>query len=179
MANLTSVTFSSGTQSATGSVSTIDALLNLTTALAVTPTVTAGAYATNNALGGVMTFTNIIPAVAPGFNGILQSIKATFRGTTVGVPLYVAVFKTTPTGTYADHATPTWNISDAAALLGVYPLPSPQSLAGLTMTIYNLDGIGKAFTGTSANLYAVVIAGGAFTPATSADFALELAVLPG
>ena len=41
MANLTSVTVTAGVPTAgTGTVSTLDALLNLTTAVAVTPTVT-------------------------------------------------------------------------------------------------------------------------------------------
>jgi hypothetical protein len=181
MSNLTSVGISSGIpNSGTGTVSTIDALLNLTTAVAVTPTVTASAYTANNVIGGIMTFASIIPSVAPGFNGILQSITAKFKGTAVTGALTVCIFKASPSnGTYTDKTAATWNAADMANLLGIYTLGSPQNLGGTTMTVYNLDGIGKAFTGASSSLYAVVTVGGTPTPASSSDFTLELAVLPG
>jgi hypothetical protein len=181
MPNLTSIAFSSGSQTASGTVSTVDALLNLTTAVAVTPTVTASAYAANNGIGGQMTFTNIIPAVAPGFNGVFQSITAKFKATAVTGTLTVAIFKAsvgTPAN-YADHGAITWGSGDMANLLGIYQLNNPLSLGGATMTVYNLDGIGKAFTGASSSLYAVVTVGGTPTPASASDFTLELAVLPG
>jgi len=180
MPNLTSIAFTGGSQTASGTVSTVDALLNLTTAVAVTPTVTASAYTANNVIGGVMTFSNIIPAVAPGFNGILQSVMAKFKATVVTGTLTVAIFKANPSnGTYTDKTAPTWNSADMANLLGIYQLTVPQSLGGTTMTVYNLDGIGKAFTGASTSLYAVVTVGGTPTPASTSDFTLELAVLPG
>ena len=181
MANLTSVTVTAGVPTAgTGTVSTLDALLNLTTAVAVTPTVTASAYTANNVIGGVITFSSIIPAVAPGFNGILQSITAKFKATAVTGNLTVAVFKANPSnGTYTDKTAATWNSADMANLLGIYTLTTPLAIGAATMTIYNLDGIGKAFTGASTSLYAVVTVGGTPSPASTRDFTLELAVMPG
>ena len=65
-----------------------------------------------------------------------------------------------------------------ANLVGIYTLGTPNSKLG-TMTIYNLDGIQKAIVGASQSLYVVVIVDGAPTPASTSDFTLELAVLPG
>lgn len=143
----------------------------------VTPTVTASAYSSGNVIGGIMTF----PAVLdPGaFNGVLQSITAKFKASAVTGNLEVAIFKASPSnGTYTDKTAPTWNYADMANLLGIYTLTSVSSKLG-TMTIYNLDAIGKAIVGSSQALYAVVVVDGTPTPASTSDFTLELAVLPG
>lgn len=144
--------------------------------VSVTPTVTASAYTAGFGLGGAMTFASILPTV--GLNGILQSITAKFKATAVTGSLEVAIFKATPTGTYTDHVAPTWTAADMANLIGIYTLSTPNSKLG-AMTVYNLDGIGKAFVGASTSLFAVVIVDGTPTPASTADFTLELAVLPG
>jgi len=148
-----------------------------TTDVVVTPTVTASAYTAGNVLGGIMTFANIL---APSsFNGILHSITAKFKGAAVTGNLQVAIFKASPSnGTYTDKTAPTWNAADMANLLGIYTLPVPNSKLG-TMTVYNLDGIGKAIVGASQSLFAVVIVDGTPTPASTSDFSLEFAVLPG
>jgi hypothetical protein len=148
-----------------------------TTDVAVTPTVTAGAYTSGNVLGGIMTFANMLAATS--FNGILQSITAKFKGAVVTGAIEVAIFKASPSnGTYTDKSAPTWSASDMANLLGVYTLTVSNSKLG-TMTIYNLDGIGKALVGASQSLYAVAIVDGTPTPASTSDFTLELSVLPG
>jgi hypothetical protein len=141
------------------------------------PTVTASAYTAGNVLGGIIHFTNLLAATS--FNGILHSITAKFKGAAVTGSLEVAIFKASPSnGTYTDKAAPTWNASDMQYLLGIYTLSTPNSKLG-TMTAYNLDGIGKAIVGSSQDLYAVVIVDGTPTPASTSDFTLELAVLPG
>jgi hypothetical protein len=148
-----------------------------TTDVAVTPAVTASAYTAGNVLGGIMTFTSLLAVTS--FNGILQSITAKFKGSVVTGSLEIAVFKASPSnGTYTDKSAPTWNAADMANLLGIYTLSNPNSKLG-AMTTYNLDGIGKAIAGTSQSLFAVVIVDGTPTPASTSDFTLELAVLPG
>ena len=148
-----------------------------TTDVSVTPTVTAGAYTAGNVLGGIMNFINIVPSV--GSNGVLQSITAKFRATAVTGSLEVAIFRANPSnGTYTDHAAPTWNAADMPNLLGIYTMSTVNSKLG-TMAIYNLDGIGKAFVSSSTSLFAVVIVDGTPTPASTSDFTLGLAVLPG
>jgi hypothetical protein len=148
-----------------------------TTDVAVTPTVTASAYTAGNVIGGIMTFASILAATS--FNGSLQSITAKFKGAAVTGSLEVAIFKASPSnGTYTDKAAPTWNAADMANLLGIYTLASPNSKLG-TMTIYNMDAIGKAIVGASQSLFAVVIVDGTPTPASTSDFSLELSVFPG
>lgn len=148
-----------------------------TTDVSETPAVTASAYSSGYVLGGIMTFANLL--ASSSFNGVLQSIAAKFKGTVVTGSLEVAIFKAPPSnGTYNDHAAPAWNSADMANLVGVYTLSSPNSKLG-TMTVYNLDGIGKALVGASQSLYAVVIVDGTPTPASTSDFTLELSVLPG
>jgi hypothetical protein len=133
-------------------------------------------------IGGIMTFANLLAPTS--FNGILQSITAKFKGTSIiaigGITFNVAIFKASPSnGTYTDHVSPTWNAADMANLVGIYQLSNPMCSLG-TMTIYNLDGIGKAIVGASQSLFAVVnITVIGFTPASTSDFTLELSVLPG
>jgi hypothetical protein len=166
-------TFWQATQPISGSVTVAPS----TTDVPVTPTVTASAYTAGYVLGGIMTFASILAATS--FNGVLQSITAKFKGAAVTGSLEVAIFKASPSnGTYADHAAPTWNAADMANLVGIYTLSMPNSKLG-TMTIYNLDAIGKAIAGASQSLFAVVIVDGTPTPASTSDFTLELAVLPG
>lgn len=148
-----------------------------TTDVAVTPAVTASGYTAGNVIGGIMTFASVL--AAGSFNGILQSITAKFKAAAVTGSLEVAIFKASPSnGTYTDKSAATWNAADMANLLGVYTLASANSKLG-TMTIYNLDGIGKSLVGASQSLFAVVIVDGTPTPASTADFTLELSVLPG
>jgi hypothetical protein len=156
---------------------TVGAVLGVTTEVTVTPTVTASAYAANNVLGGIMTFAAALPAT---FSGILQSITAKFKGTAVTGNINVAIFKASPSnGTYTDHAAPTWNAADMANLLGIYQLTTPLALGAATMTVYDLDGIGKTILGAATSLYAVVTVGGTPTPASTTDFSLALGVLQG
>lgn len=148
-----------------------------TTDVVVTPTVTASAYTAGNVIGGILTFANILAAGSN--NGVLQSITAKFKSAAVTGSLEIAIFKASPSnGAYADKTAPTWNAADMANLLGIYTLTNPNSKLG-TMTIYNLDGIGKAVVGSSQSLYVVPIVDGTPTPASTSDFSLELAVLPG
>jgi hypothetical protein len=148
-----------------------------TTDVEVIPNVTASIYPAGGVIGGIITFPNMLAPV--WFNGILQSITVKFKGTVVTGAINVAIFQARPaSGTYTDHAAPTWNAADMVSLLGVYQLTTPQSPLG-TMTIYNLDSIGKALVSNSQSLFVVVTVSGTPTPASTSDFSLELAVLPG
>jgi hypothetical protein len=141
------------------------------------PNVTASAYAASNGIGGIITFSNVLDPTT--FTGILQSITAKFKGSAPTAPLQITFFSASPSnGTYGDHATPTWNAADMANLIGTYQIAAPISALG-TMAVYNLDGIGKAIVGASANLYAVVTVAAALTPASTSDFTIDVGILPG
>lgn len=150
-----------------------------TVSVAVTPTVTAGNYSGGNkSIGGIQTFASILPAT---FTGVLQSIAVKFKATVIAQTITVAVFKASPSnGTYTDTNF-TYNSADAANLVGLYVLPVGVAWAGSTSTFINLDGIGKAFTGSSTSLFAVVTAGATLgnALASTSDMTVELGVLQG
>jgi hypothetical protein len=118
------------------------------------PTVTAGAYPALTAMGGIITFANILPATT--FNGVIQSLTLKFKNTLQTTPFDVAIFTASPAGTFTDHNSPAIATADTALLTGIYQMQQNQSPLG-THTIYNLDGIGKQVNGSSTSLFAVLI----------------------
>ena len=139
----------------------------------VVPTVTAGAYTAGFVIGGIMTFANALPA---SFNGILESITLTFKGTVQTTEFDVAIFSTSPAGTFADHGAPAIAAADTALLLGIFPMVVNQSQLG-THTIYSIDGIAKQIVGASTSLFAVVTTKSIpVNPASTTDMSLRLGV---
>ena len=132
----------------------VTALPQATTKVLVTPTVTAATYAANKVIGGIMTFANVLPGTP--FSAILESITLRFKGSLQTVGFYVAIFDTSPSGTFTDTNTAAIASGDTAYLVGIYHLQTPVSVLG-THTIFNMDGIAKAIQGASANLYVVVV----------------------
>lgn len=133
----------------------VNALPSSTVEVDVTPTVTAASYAANKVIGGIMTFTGVLPAGA-SYAAMLELIKISFKGSVQTAGFYVGVFTASPTGTFTDASTAAIASGDSASLVGVYHLTTANSPFG-THTIYNLDGIAKAINGSSANLYVVVV----------------------
>jgi len=145
--------------------------------VSVTPTITASSYTSGFVWGGIITIANILNATT--FDGELISLTLKFKASIQTLQFDVAIFKASPSnGTYADHAAPTWNGADMANLLGIYPLAVANSDFG-TMTIYNLDNIGKAISGASGSLFAVIIgkAASTNTPGSTSDMTLEAATI--
>ena len=132
----------------------VNSLPQATTKVLVTPTVTAATYAANKVIGGIMTFANILPGTP--FSAILESITLRFKGSLQTVGFYVAIFDTSPGGTFTDTNTAAIALGDTAYLVGIYHLTTGVSVLG-THTIFNMDGIAKAIQGASANLYVVVV----------------------
>lgn len=164
-----------GLAAAGGSAPTIQA--STTMAVAVVPTVTASAYTAGNIMGGIITFAAALDAVR--FAGILESIAVKFKGAAVTGNMQLTLFKASPSnGTYGDKTAGTWNAADMANLLGTYQLTAPLSSLG-TMTVYNLDGIGKAILGTTQSLFGILTVSGTPTPASTTDLTVELGILPG
>lgn len=148
-----------------------------TVTASATPAVTASAYTAGNIMGGIMTFAGVLDSVR--FAGILQSITVKFKGTAVTGNVQLSLFKASPSnGTYGDKTAGTWNSADMANLLGVYQLSAPLGPLG-TMTVYDLDGIGKAIVGTTTSLFGILTVSGTPTPASTSDLTVEVGVLPG
>jgi hypothetical protein len=86
---------------------------------AMIPVTVANSHATYTAgyvMGGKTTVANILP---PTFSGTLQSLTLTFSDTVQSVEMDVALFKSTPAGTFNDNAAPVIASADSALLLGV------------------------------------------------------------
>jgi hypothetical protein len=140
----------------------------------VTPTVSTSAYVAGYEVGGLLTFSNAFAAAA---SGQLSSIYITTKDVqTAGFRLYV--FKAAPSNsTWTDHAAPAINAADIPNLVGVYALASPDSGLG-TVTIYNLDGIGKSIaTGAGTTLYGVLVTTGTPTFASTSDISINLSTI--
>jgi hypothetical protein len=143
----------------------------------VVPTVTAGTYGANKVVGGIMTFSSILPA-SP-YSALLENISLKFKGSVQTQTMYVAIFSASPAGTFTDTNTAAIAAADSTLLLGLFTLSSPSSVLG-THTIYELNAIGKAIQGASQNLYAVVVAGGSLTTlASTSDMSLSIGVVQG
>ena len=141
----------------------------------VTPTITASSYTAGYVIGGIMTFASILPA---NFVGKLMSINLIFKGSIQPGPYDLALFSASPSnGTYTNHASPTWNASDAALMIAEYTLDTPKSALG-TMTIYTMDNIGKLIVGASTSLYALLVQTNTSVnaPASTTDMSLVLGV---
>jgi len=143
----------------------------------VTPTVTVGSYTTGWVMGGTMNFAGLLNPV----NSVakLQSITLRFKATVQPVTEFdVAIFSSSPAGTFNDHAVPVIAAADSSILLGVYKLTAKVSVLGSSQTIYNLDGINKRLVGTSNALFAVVVSvtGTPANPVSASEMSLMLAV---
>lgn len=129
--------------------------LGRTSRVSVTPTVTASTYTAGYVVGGILHFVNVFGTAG---SGIVQSVQAQFTGSAQTAEIDLYVFKANPAaGTYADHAAPTWNATDAASLIDVIPLTSTKSGLG-TQTIYALDGLGAAMNAGGTDLWVVPVA---------------------
>jgi hypothetical protein len=142
--------------------------------LEVVPTVTAALYTAGNCIGGVMSFPNMLPL---NCRGSIQSITLKFKGSAPVGNYHVYLFGAVPTGTFNDKAAPVINAADSANLLGAWALPSSAAFSSLgTHAVYELDTFGHIIIAPTPNLWAVVIAVGAPTPASTTDMSLRIGI---
>jgi hypothetical protein len=158
----------------------IGQVLGTTNKVVQQPTIGTSSYATFKVMGGLLTFSNALPANSP-YGAILQSITIKFRASLQTSGFWVALFNTNSlTWTPADGVLAAINTNDSQYLLGMYHLYANYSSALGTHTIYCLDGIGKALQGASSTLYAVVVPDAATVAAASTtDMIVELGLMWG
>lgn len=148
----------------------------ITKEISFTPTVTAATYALSKVIGGILPFAGVLPAT---LGGVLESITVKFKGSVQTVGFWVAIFNTSPAGTFTDTNTAAIASGDTAFLIGEpYHLTSGTSVLG-THTAYSLDGIGKAFVGASTSLYVVVVPDATTAALIALDMTVTLGVLWG
>jgi hypothetical protein len=133
-----------------------------------TPTVTAGAYAANDTLGGEMTLANA--ARASGGSGVLMSIVMNAEDDSADLwqagDVEVLIFDSNPAGNYTDNATlnsSSLTDADAFLLLGSVVLDQKSALGNITQLKATNINLPYVCSG-SANLFAVAINRGARTP---------------
>ena len=132
----------------------------------VTPAITASAYAQGNIIGGLQPVTFFIHAAPP--TGMLDQFMISWVSANT-TPVTVYIFSKTPATTLADRVTPTWNNNDMKYLVtppftltGVAPsvgTSATSAAQSMSVSVQNDDGT------TTQNLYVVLVAGAAFTPA--------------
>jgi hypothetical protein len=132
----------------------------------VAPTVTAGAYTADDCIGGEMTVANA--GRVSGAGGTLVGITMASKGTVAAYDVEVLIFDADPAGTYTDNTALAVTAADAFLLLDAVLLDKLTDLGTPTMlTARNLN-IPYVCDGT-ANLFAVAVNRGAFTPASTSD----------
>lgn len=127
--------------------------------LEVVPTVTASTYAAGVVIGGIMTFASMLAVNVNGNSGVLENLTVKFKGSVQTVGVWVALFDTSPGGTFSNTSAAAIASGDTAHLIGMWHLTLASSMLG-THTVYNLDGVGHEIVAPSTSLYAVVVPDG-------------------
>lgn len=139
-------------------------------------TVTASsAYVTGNVVGGNITFTNAVPIASGG--GIIQTVVV--RGKAgQAVPYDIFLFDSAPS-TQTDKTAVALTTGDLAACIGTISVSGMVLGAATTNGIITSTGLGQAFKlGSGTTLYAVLVARGTPTYASTSDVSLDLVILP-
>jgi hypothetical protein len=163
------------TDSAVGSASTTDTY---------TPTLTSSnAYSANVCFGsgtgtaGQAALFTITNAFRAADSGVLESISITTNSVqTSGFKVYILT-AAPATSFCLDKAAPaTTSSADEKLVQGVYTLTANDSTLG-TMTLWNLDGIGKQITSSTTSLYVYLVNTAAITTPASAALNISLGIL--
>ncbi len=119
------------------------------------PTISTSAYASGNSLGGVIDF----GAIARASGSPLLIVSATLSDSSQqNAAIDLLLFNANPSnGTYTDHATPTYNKTDALMCRGVIPFGAYANIGsgGSVCSIPNV-GLSIAPNGT-AHLYGLML----------------------
>jgi hypothetical protein len=141
-----------------------------------TPTVSTTAYASGDVIGTKMTLANFVRAAAG--SGVLQSVVVNSKSAQT-LAVDVLIFSADPSAsTFTDNAALAINAADFDKLIGVVHLTDWTNLG--TPSVAQQHGIGMGFkipSGTSG--YAVLVARGAITLASTSDLTLATRVIPG
>lgn len=140
----------------------------------VTPVISTSAYSAGFVIGGVMDFGSL----ARASGGPLLIVSATLMdavGQNANIDLLL--FNSNPTsGTYTDHATPTFNKADALLCRGVVPFGAYSNIgAGAICSVPNL-GIEILLSGTQ-HLYGIMMARGTPTYTSTSALAMSLEII--
>jgi hypothetical protein len=176
MPNLTSIAFTSGAQTATGTVSTVDALMALPifskSAYTSSATFTTGttAYAASDCVGasGANAAVDFGVCGLSGGQIMVTSIELEIDSATIisGETSYNLYFyNVTPPSAIVDSSPFTLGSGDRASFLGKVALPAIVVEGVTTATLYcRLDNINQAMVLSGTHLFGYLVSVGAFTP---------------
>lgn len=120
----------------------------------VTPTITASTYASNQPIGGVLTFAGAFGSLRAG---MIHTIVVTARTTqTVGLVFYPLAAALTSPANLADHATPSIAAADAPLVRGPIALSTPFTGLG-THTTWSATGVGELIVSADTSLRGVLV----------------------
>ena len=143
-----------------------------------TPAVTASsAYVAGNAVGGLLTFGNLVRA--NGLGGIVQSVVLKDKAAQ-NVSYDLFLFDAAPTAP-TDKTAVALAAADLAKCIGVVPLAGAAFGAASTMGVITAAGIGLAYKITTvyaASLYGILVTRGTPTYASTSDVSVDLVALP-
>lgn len=154
--------------------------------VSVTPTITAGAYAAGNSVGGTQKVPKLLRNVG---TGLLKSLTVVEKGTQKA-PLTFIFFSAQPAVAYADVATPTISSADANLIVGQATVGVADYLTTGGVSVAQIDCGGIVLGSKLANdptsytvapdnrdLWALVVTTGTPTYVTAADLRFQFGTL--
>ena len=147
-----------------------------TALIAITPTVTAGAYHANDVVGGIQTLTSALRV--SGGTAILQNVTVRDLAAQNAV-LQIFFFNANPgTGTYTDNAALDLDDTDSGLFIGKVTINAADYISLADNSVATITNCGlalKATTGTS--LYAIIRTTGTPTYASTSDLKITFGLL--
>lgn len=140
-----------------------------TNAVSQTPTITAGAYAAGDAVGGLLTFANAARSQHTGVVATVVVSDLAAQGVNLDLVLFGAVF--TPT---ADNAPFSPSDADLLNCIGVVPITAHYAFA--TNGISEARNVGLWFESQSETIYGQLVTRGAPTYASTSDLRVTIVV---
>lgn len=145
--------------------------------VAVTPTITAGAYSTGDAVGGLLTFTDILEGL--GKSGLIHTVSIVDKAAQLA-QLELVLFDQSFTAA-ADNAAFDPSDADLANCIGVVPIYATDYFNFTDNAIAVVRNVGLVVdlqqSSTDHNLYGQLVVRGTPTYASTSDIIVKLHVL--
>lgn len=142
--------------------------------VSVSPTVSTTTYATGDAVGSLLTFSNAF--LSSGGSGLLQRVALQFKSNQT-TPMDLLLFDANPSGTtVTDNAAVAVSVADFGKLIGVVHVTDCTS-AG-TPSICQANGLAMAVKATSGtSLFGILVSRGTPTLASTSDVQVQLQLI--
>lgn len=137
------------------------------------PTITAGAYSANDAVGAVITLEDAALA-----GSAIHSVVLWDNGN-VGAQMDIFFFNAEPANPISDNGAFSIHANDITKLIGSIPIATSDYVAAGSDKIATVRNIGFGFAPTlDGNLYAQMVTRGTPTYGSTSDLRLQVLVIP-